>query len=103
MIGDQLQLKFINFDQPDSNPLAIQLRGENITADNIQIKRNKFLGGFVRNLKVRVSNKQLWLMKVCRYLSLLNIYFFNPFFVICQEHEVTNVCLVNFFIIFQHI
>ena len=33
------------------------------------IKRNKFILGFVRNLKVSASNLQLWLMKVYRYLS----------------------------------
>ncbi len=36
---------------------------------NIKIKRNKFFGGFVRNLKVSASNLHLWLMKVYRILS----------------------------------
>jgi len=54
------------------------------TAANIKIKRNKFFWGFVRNLKVSASNKQLWLIKVYRYLSLKKIYFFNPFFVMCN-------------------
>lgn len=53
-------------------------------AGNIKIKRNKFFWGFVRNMKVSASNKQLWLMKVYRYLSPKKIYFFNPFFVTCN-------------------
>ena len=40
---------------------------------NIKIKRNKKNWGFFRNLKVRASNLQLWLMKVYRYLSLKKI------------------------------
>ena len=51
-------------------------------AHNNKIKRNKFFWGFVRNLKVSASNKQLWLMKVSRYLSPKKNYFFNPYFVI---------------------
>lgn len=58
------------------------------TADNIKIKRNKYLWGFDSNLKVGVSNKQLRLMEVYSYLSPRKIYFFNPFFVcVLTQHQ----------------
>jgi len=66
------------------------LCSESITADNSKIKRNKFFWGFDSNLKVSASNKQLWLMKVYRYLSPKKIYFFNPFFVVCKANRQTT-------------
>ncbi len=66
---------------------TVLLRGKSRAADNIKIKRNKIFGGFVRNLKVSASNKQLWLTKVYRILSPKKNYFFNPFFVTSKRKD----------------